>query len=249
MKRTSLAVIIILALTGALAWLIPVAFKDKSRNISISSPSPTSTTKPSITLADCYYGLVGKDQLLLKVDLIKSGTIRAKVNYQFFEKDSSWGFLEGNVTSAAITGIFSYFAEGMLSTRDVTYTKSGENYIGDGFILKPNSECTLRNFGVDRIFRPVEISKIKTTSFHDPETGFYVKSEFTIVGAKAKQNYRCYINAVDKDGVTLQFWAIEGISFDPRPGTRYSAQTNLTPDQVPLLSNSFVECSIANLTT
>lgn len=198
----------------------------------------------------CYYGLVGKDQLLLKSDFIKNGNIRAKINYQFLEKDSSWGFLEGKITSTVIVGRVSYFAEGMYSTRDLTYTMSGENYVGDGFILKPSTKCALRNFGIERIYTPVKVSQIKTTYFHDPENGYYVKSEFTMVGANARQNYRCYINAVDKDGAILQFWVIEGHSLDPRPGgTNYSAQTNLTKDQIPLLSNSFMECSIANVTT
>ena len=248
MKRTPIVVMVAIVLVAALAWFAPGGFRDNSSNSPTNSPSPTTTTTPSITLADCYYGSVGKDQLLLKIDLVENENIRAKVNYQFREKDSSWGFLEGKISATTITGTFSYFAEGMLSTRDLTYTKSGENYAGDGFILKPSSECALRVFGVERIYKPVTVSKIKTTNFHDPETGFYVKSEFTIVGAKAKQNYRCYINAMDKDGVTLQYWAIEGNTFDPRPGARYSAQTNLTKDQLPLLFTSSVQCSLADIT-
>lgn len=249
MKRTLLAVIMVLGLIGTLAWLVPLGFKDKSANISTNIPSSTATTKkPAITVAACYYGLVGKDQLLIKIDLNKNGNIRAKVNYQFLEKDSSWGFLTGKISSSAITGVYSYFAEGALSTRNITYTKSGDNYVGDGFILKPSSDCAIRHFGSGRIFRPAKVLNIKTTHFHDPESGFYVKSEFTIDGAMAKQNYRCYINAMDKNAVTLQYWAIEGNSFDPRPGTRYSAQTNLTPDQVPVLFTSFVECALANVT-
>ena len=248
MKRKFPVTILVLAVVVAILWFAPGGIRDNSANTPTNMATPTASAEPDISLAECYYGLVGQDQLLMKIDLIESENIRAKINYQFLNKDSSWGFLIGKVSANKITGTFTYFAEGALSTRELTYTKSGENYIGDGFTLKPSNECVLANFGTERIFRSVAISNIRTTNFQDPETGLYVKSEFNIVGVKAKQSYRCFINAMDTDGATLQYWAIEGNTFDPRPGTSYSAQTNLTEDQLPRLFNSSVQCSLADIT-
>jgi len=100
-------------------------------------------------------------------------------------------------------------------------------------------------------FKPIQSAKIqvkvvKTKTFQDPETGYYVLSQFNILGIKAEQSYRCDITAFDKDGKEIISWKTDGLSFTPNPSTIYSGQTNVRPDQVPMVKSSTVKCEVAD---
>ncbi|MEY3756016.1 MAG: hypothetical protein RL356_288 [Actinomycetota bacterium] len=95
-------------------------------------------------------------------------------------------------------------------------------------------------------YEAAEVKVVKTKTFHDPETGFYVISEFNILGIKAEQSYRCDLTAFDKAGEEIISWKTEGLSFSPRPSTIYSGQTNIKPDQVPTVKSSAVKCKVAD---
>ena len=95
-------------------------------------------------------------------------------------------------------------------------------------------------------YSAVEVKVVKTKTFHDPETGYYVLSQFNIVGIKADQSYRCDLTAFDKAGKEIISWKTEGLSFSPKPSVIYSGQTNITPDQVPTVGSSTVKCEVAD---
>ena len=95
-------------------------------------------------------------------------------------------------------------------------------------------------------YEAAKVTVTKTSTFQDPETGFYVLSQFKIEGIKAEQSYRCDLTAFDKNGKELISWKTEGLSFSPNPSTIYSGQTNITPEQVPLVKSSTVTCLIAD---
>ena len=95
-------------------------------------------------------------------------------------------------------------------------------------------------------YASAQVKVVKTKTFHDPETGYYVLSQFNILGIKADQSYRCDLIAFDKAGKEIITWKTEGLSFSPRPSTIYSGQTNITPDQVPTVGSSSVKCEVAD---
>ena len=95
-------------------------------------------------------------------------------------------------------------------------------------------------------YAPAEVKVVKTKTFHDPETGYYVISQFNILGITADQSYRCDLTAFDKSGNEIISWKTEGLSFSPRPSTIYSGQTNIKPDQVPTVKSSAVKCKVAD---
>jgi hypothetical protein len=95
-------------------------------------------------------------------------------------------------------------------------------------------------------YEPAKVTVVKTRTIHDPETGYYVISEFKIEGIKAEQTYRCDLTAFDKAGNKLISWKTEGLSFSPNPSTIYSGQTNITSEQVPLVKSSTVTCLVAD---
>jgi hypothetical protein len=94
-----------------------------------------------------------------------------------------------------------------------------------------------------------QVKVVKTKTIHDPETGYYVVSQFNILGIKADQSYRCDLTAFDKSGKEIISWKTEGLSFSPNPSTIYSGQTNITPDQVPTVGSSTVKCEAADAIT
>jgi hypothetical protein len=94
-----------------------------------------------------------------------------------------------------------------------------------------------------------QVKVVKTKTIHDPETGYYVVSQFNILGIKADQSYRCDLTAFDKSGKEIISWKTEGLSFSPNPSTIYSGQTNITPDQVPTVGSSTVKCEVADAIT
>ena len=96
------------------------------------------------------------------------------------------------------------------------------------------------------IYKTAQVKVVKTKTFHDPETGFYVISEFNILEIKADQSYRCDLTAFDQDGKEIISWKTEGLSFSPRPSTIYSGQTNIKPEQVPTVKSSTVKCEVAD---
>ena len=95
-------------------------------------------------------------------------------------------------------------------------------------------------------YAPAEVKVVKTKTFHDPETGYYVISQFNILGIAADQSYRCDLTAFDKSGNEIISWKTDGLSFSPRPSTIYSGQTNIKPDQVPTVKSSTVKCEVAD---
>jgi len=95
-------------------------------------------------------------------------------------------------------------------------------------------------------YAPAQVKVVKTKTIHDPETGYYVVSQFNILGIKADQSYRCYLIAFDKAGKEITAWKTEGLSFSPRPSTIYSGQTNITPEQVPTVGSTSVKCEVAD---
>lgn len=95
-------------------------------------------------------------------------------------------------------------------------------------------------------YKEAEVSVTNTKTFQDPETGFYVLSQFKIIGIKAEQSYRCDLTAFDINGDEIISWKTEGLSSPPNPSTLYSGQTNITPDQVPLVKSSTVTCLVAD---
>jgi hypothetical protein len=105
-----------------------------------------------------------------------------------------------------------------------------------------------KNVYVNKVpkYESAKVTVTKTKTFQDPETGFYVLSQFKIEGIKAEQSYRCDLTAFDKDGREIISWKTEGLSFSPNPSTIYSGQTNITPAQVPLVKSSTVTCLVAD---
>lgn len=328
----------------------------------------------SPALSACYHGQVGSSNSLLQIAETKGEVINGSLVFQNYEKDSSYGTFTGKYLNNQLTIAFKFMSEGSESTREIIFTKDGDNLTGDGFTYKPSDSCKsitfdqglglipfdmklpLHLFSQIRLqpisdqeltttfgpggLKPTQSAKLvytpligepvdaivfylwqksvwdvianpneapdwgqmiwsdqsnvfsvngvqdcvypnkpdcdniteifnliydknsyinkvpkyeskkvtvtNTKTFHDPETGFYVLSQFKIEGVKADQTYRCDLTAFDKSGNKLVNWQTEGRTFSPNPSTIYSGQTNITPDQVPLVKSSTVTCLVAD---
>ena len=325
-------------------------------------------------LSACYHGQVGSSNSLLQIAETKGEVINGSLVFQNYEKDSSYGTFTGEYLNNQLKIAFKFKSEGSESTREIIFTKDGDNLTGDGFTYKPSDSCNSITFdqGLGLIpfdmklplhlfsqinlqpisdqdltttfgsggLKPTQSAKLvytpligepvdaivfylwqksvwdvianpneapdwgqmiwsdqsnvfsvngvqdcvypnkpdcdniteifnliydknsyinkvpkyeskkvtvtNTKTFHDPETGYYVLSQFKIEGVKADQTYRCDLTAFDKSGNKLVNWQTEGRTFSPNPSTIYSGQTNITPNQVPLVKSSVVTCLVAD---
>jgi len=125
MKRTILAVlgIVLFVVLTSSGWIV------------------THNSGKELLLANCYYGSLQKDQVLLKIDSQLNGKVKGKLNYAFFEKDNSKGAFVGTFTNNKLTMDYAFWSEGVLSNRPVIYSKSGDLLSGDGFVLNPTAKC------------------------------------------------------------------------------------------------------------
>jgi len=101
----------------------------------------THNSSKQLALANCYYGSLQKDQILLRVDSQVNGKITGYLNYAFFEKDNSKGNFIGTFANNKLTVEYAFWSEGVLSHRPVIYTRSGDLLSGDGFVLHPTAKC------------------------------------------------------------------------------------------------------------
>jgi len=125
MKRTMLVVLafVLFAVLTSSGWIV------------------THNSSKALALAPCYYGSLQKDQVLLKITSQVGGKIKGNLNYAFFEKYNSKGEITGSFANQKLTMVYSFWSEGVISQRDVIYSKSGDLLSGDGFVLHPRSKC------------------------------------------------------------------------------------------------------------
>jgi hypothetical protein len=101
----------------------------------------THNSSKQLSLANCYYGSLQKDQVLLKIDSQVKGEIKGYLTYAFYQKDNSKGEFTGTFANNKLEMDYAFWSEGVLSHRPVIYTRSGDLLSGDGFVLHPTTKC------------------------------------------------------------------------------------------------------------
>ncbi|MEL4308521.1 hypothetical protein [Joostella sp. CR20] len=106
------------------------------------------TVVKALPTVECYQYIQGKDTISLNIethDNLVSGTLA----YKFFEKDKSFGTINGKLNGDILKADYTFKAEGTTSTREVIFMKSndqlipayGETIEKEGkFVFKENSK-------------------------------------------------------------------------------------------------------------
>lgn len=82
--------------------------------------SKTGDNKIMIPASSCYASTIGKDTVLLKVDVF-TNVVTGNLSYKFYEKDNNTGELEGQLRGDTLFADYKFLSEGIISTREVIF--------------------------------------------------------------------------------------------------------------------------------
>jgi hypothetical protein len=188
----------------------------------------------------CYTASVGDDYAFL--DLTQTGDqVRGILEYAFAQKDSTWGLVQGAVSSESVTLDYQYISEGVLSDRSLvlTRTDSPAGLSGEGFTYALSDTC-----GRGPGWTAADVADISTDTVHDPENGYFVRVRAKINGDAAGYAYRCIATVTDADGGTIADWVSFGTTTDGNALKRQVMMTNIRPEQVEQVAAGAVMCEI-----
>ena len=86
--------------------------------------SLTSTTKHSA----CYAYEKNNDRVYLHLE-DSAGLITGNLSYNFYEKDSNKGFINGEMKGDTLLADYTFMSEGIESVRQVAFLKKGNNMV------------------------------------------------------------------------------------------------------------------------
>ncbi|HEU4553100.1 MAG TPA: hypothetical protein VFS25_09705 [Chitinophaga sp.] len=91
----------------------------------MSETVTTAATTPLAAGPQCFTQVVGKDTALLHLQAAND-SIKGRLEYHRYEKDSNKGDFEGAIHDNIITAQYHFMSEGTLSTRPVVFKLDGE---------------------------------------------------------------------------------------------------------------------------
>ena len=92
-------------------------------------------------LATCYHGIVGDSNSVFTIDSQNGEKLSGSMAFVFAQKDSSYGTYTGTFKDGVLTSTYTFWSEGVQSVGTNVFTKSGENFIGQGYVYKPAADC------------------------------------------------------------------------------------------------------------
>ena len=88
--------------------------------------SPDSVAKAEI-LEDCFQFVNGKDTIRLRIQP-EDVNVTGELAYLFYEKDKSWGTIEGTLRDSLLIAEYTFLSEGDTSTRQVVFKRFEEGW-------------------------------------------------------------------------------------------------------------------------
>ena len=98
--------------------------------------------KKDALLAACYHGIVRDSNSVFTVDSQSGEKVSGSMSFVFAQKDSSYGTYTGTFKADVLTATYTFWSEGVQSVGTNVFKKSGENFIGQGYIYKPATDCS-----------------------------------------------------------------------------------------------------------
>ena len=82
-------------------------------------------------LSGCYLLIIGKDTARLQLEKL-AASVKGRLSYKRYEKDSNDGIIEGSITNEFIKGWYRFQSEGMFSVREIRF-KITDNKLLEGY--------------------------------------------------------------------------------------------------------------------
>ena len=111
----------------AVAFFFAVACKGPKEDSPIDAHfSPDSVAKAEI-MEDCFQFVNGKDTIRLRIQP-EEVNVTGELAYLWFEKDKSWGTIEGTLEDSLLIAEYTFLAEGDTSIRQVVFKRFKEGW-------------------------------------------------------------------------------------------------------------------------
>jgi len=111
-------------------WVLILIFSACNRRDEKQAGGINETTGDST----CYLFVQGRDSIKLSV-LRVNGRVKGGLQFKFYEKDKSYGTIDGEMKGDTLLADYSFTSEGMLSHREVAFLeRDGSFILGSGEI-------------------------------------------------------------------------------------------------------------------
>lgn len=122
--------------------------KEEEENIIELGKLNKETILDQVPTAECFLFVQGKDSIKLSIEKSED-IVTGSLAYKFYEKDKSFGTINGKLNGDILKADYTFQAEGTTSTREVIFMKNGDKLIPgygetiekDGkFVFKDNTK-------------------------------------------------------------------------------------------------------------
>ena len=96
--------------------------QSKSRSDTVKTITPKADEKPSAGLDGCYMKIIGRDTAILMLEQ-KGAALSGKMLYDNYEKDGSWGTVQGKEEGDILKLWYDFNSEGIRSVMEVYFKK------------------------------------------------------------------------------------------------------------------------------
>ncbi|MCO4293907.1 hypothetical protein NF867_13665 [Solitalea sp. MAHUQ-68] len=146
-------------------WIMAVVFilacNTKTNKTTVQTDSISVSDSPKSN-EYCYSYIKDKDSVLLRFKMSDDSLILGTLNYNFHEKDSNKGNVQGMLKGDTLLLDYIFQSEGVESVREVAFLKKGEDFVeGYGDLVEKDGRMMFKehkklNFGGQTILRPIE---------------------------------------------------------------------------------------------
>jgi hypothetical protein len=121
MKRNTQLILIVVIL---LVSTFIIFYNRESRDTDIPKPSPE-----VVSIVGCYVSRTDKNVYTLNIQSQNDSSFSGTMHYDNFQFDDSSGTYNGSYKNEILLGDYSFTSEGMDSVRELTFKKTGEDFV------------------------------------------------------------------------------------------------------------------------
>lgn len=129
-----------------LSSILALTFLSCNNSKKLNSDNSTDTVKIMIPDNSCYAAVISdNDGALLKLEVFPN-VVTGILKYNFAEKDSNEGTIEGKIVGDKIYADYTFLSEGTTSVREVAFLVDGNKIIeGSGEMVESNGKMIFKD--------------------------------------------------------------------------------------------------------
>ncbi|POY38408.1 hypothetical protein C3K47_03135 [Solitalea longa] len=113
---------------SVMAFVFIIACNSKTNKTTVQTDSVSTSDSPKSN-EYCYSFIKDKDSVLLRFKMSDDSLILGTLNYNFYEKDSNKGNVQGMLKGDTLLLDYIFQSEGIESVREVAFLKKGDDFV------------------------------------------------------------------------------------------------------------------------